>query len=84
MSSVLAVAMNTRARDRRATPRLALVWGVAPLLNRDQATTDELINGALGAALAAGRVQHGDTVVITAGVPVGRPGMTNLIKVETL
>ena len=64
--------------------QLALVWGVAPLLNRGQPTTDELINGALGAALAAGRVQHGDTVVITAGVPVGRPGMTNLIKVETL
>jgi len=29
-------------------------------------------------------VQHGDTVVVTAGVPVGRPGMTNLIKVETV
>ena len=64
--------------------RLALVWGVTPLLNRSQPTTDELIDGALGAALAAGRAQRGDTVVITAGVPVGRPGMTNLIKVETL
>jgi pyruvate kinase len=29
-------------------------------------------------------VQRGDTVVITAGVPVGRPGTTNVIKVETL
>ena len=64
--------------------RLALVWGVTPLLNRSQPTTDELIDGALGAALAAGRAQHGDTVVITAGVPVGRPGTTNLIKVEIL
>jgi pyruvate kinase len=64
--------------------RLALLWGVTPLLNRSQATTDELIDGALGAVLAAGRAQHGDTVVITAGVPVGRPGMTNLIKVETV
>jgi pyruvate kinase len=64
--------------------RLALVWGVTPLLNQSQATTDELIDGALGAALAAARVQRGDTVVITAGVPVGRPGMTNLIKVETV
>jgi pyruvate kinase len=63
--------------------RLALVWGVTPLLNRSQPTTDELIDGALGAALAAGRVQRGDTVVITAGVPWGGP-MTNLIKVETL
>ena len=64
--------------------RLALVWGVTPLLNRSQPTTDELIDGALGAALAAGRAQRGDTVIITAGVPVGRSGTTNLIKVETL
>lgn len=64
--------------------RLALVWGVTPLLNQSQPTTDDLIDGALGAAVAAARVQRGDTVVITAGVPVGRPGMTNLIKVETL
>ena len=64
--------------------RLALVWGVTPLLNQSQPTTDALIDGALGAALAAACVQRGDTVVITAGVPVGRPGMTNLIKVETL
>jgi pyruvate kinase len=64
--------------------RLALVWGVTPLLNQSQPTTDDLIDGALGASLASTRVQRGDTVVITAGVPVGRPGMTNLIKVETL
>jgi pyruvate kinase len=64
--------------------RLALVWGVTPLLNQSQPTTDELIDGALGAALAAGRVQRGQSVVVTAGVPVGRPGMTNMIKVETL
>jgi len=64
--------------------RLALVWGITPLLNQSQPTTDELIAGAVGAALAAARVQRGDTVVITAGAPVGRAGMTNLIKVETL
>ena len=64
--------------------RLALVWGVTPLLNQSRPTTDELIDGALGAALAAGRLPRGRPVVITAGVPVGRPGMTNLIKVETL
>ncbi len=64
--------------------RLALVWGVTPLLNRSQPTTDELIDGALGSVLAAGAAQHGDTVVTTAGVPVGRRGTTNLIKVEVL
>ena len=64
--------------------RLALVWGVTPLLNPSQSATEDLIEGALGAALAAGRVQRGQTVVVTAGVPVGRPGTTNVIKVETL
>ncbi|HVQ78048.1 MAG TPA: pyruvate kinase alpha/beta domain-containing protein, partial [Candidatus Binatia bacterium] len=64
--------------------RLALVWGVTPLLNQSQPTTEELIDGALGAALAAGRLPRGRPVVITAGVPVGRRGMTNMIKVETL
>ena len=64
--------------------RLALVWGVTPLLNRTQATTDALIDGALGHVLAAGCAQHGDTVVVTAGVPVRRTGATNLIKVEVL
>jgi pyruvate kinase len=62
---------------------LALVWGVTPLLNQSRPTTDELIDGALGAALATGRLPRGRPVVVTAGVPVGRPGMTNLIKVET-
>ena len=57
---------------------------MTPLLNRSQPTTDELIDGALGSVLAAGAAQHGDTVVTTAGVPVGRRGTTNLIKVEVL
>ena len=79
-----------RTRILAATPhvetyrRLALVWGVTPLLNPNHPATDELIKGAIGAALAAACVHRGDTVIITAGVPPGSPGMTNLIKVETL
>jgi pyruvate kinase len=64
--------------------RLALVWGVTPLLNQSQPTTDALIDGAFGAALAAACVRRGDTVVITAGVPVRCPGIANSIRVETL
>jgi pyruvate kinase len=75
------IAPTPRAETYR---RLALVWGVTPLLNQIQPTTDRLIDEALGAALGAACVQRGDTVVITAGVPVGYPGRTNLLKVETL
>ncbi|MFY9549836.1 MAG: pyruvate kinase, partial [Thermoanaerobaculia bacterium] len=64
--------------------QLALVWGVTPLRDQSQPAVDALIDGPIGAALAAARVQHGDPVVVTAGIPVGRPGTTNLIKVETL
>ena len=75
------IAPTPRAENYR---RLALVWGVTPLLNQSQPTKEKLIDGALGAALAAAHVQRGDPVVITAGVPVGCPGTTNLIKLETL
>jgi pyruvate kinase len=64
--------------------QLALVWGVTPLRHQSQPAVDALIDEPIGAALAAARVQRGDTVVATAGIPMGRSGTTNLIKVETL
>jgi pyruvate kinase len=80
-----------RASIVAATPhaetyrRLALVWGVTPLMNQSQpTTTDELIDPSLRAALATAVAERGSTVVITAGVPIGGSGRTNLIKVETL
>lgn len=64
--------------------RLALVWGVTPLLTQNQPTTDALIDGALGTALAAAGVRPGDTVVITDCVPARCSGAANSIRVETL
>lgn len=64
--------------------RLALIWGVTPLRHPGQPQVDAPVDGVIGAALSAAHVQRGDTVVVTAGIPVGRPGSTNLIKVETL
>ncbi|RMG52659.1 MAG: pyruvate kinase [Acidobacteria bacterium] len=64
--------------------RLALVWGVIPMLSEATQTTDEMMERAFTAARRAGFVRRGDTVVITAGVPLGVPGTTNLIKAETL
>ena len=45
-------------------------------------TTDEMFDIAVDGALSTGLVGLGDTVVITAGVPAGRAGTTNLIKVH--
>ena len=62
----------------------ALFSGVTPLLVSPGRDTDEMIANATQAALASGMVRPGDRVVVVAGVPVGRPGQTNLLKVETV
>lgn len=62
--------------------QLLLVWGVYPLLTRTTANTDEMIDLAVQAALDHGYIKEGDLVVITAGVPAGVPGSTNLIKAQ--
>lgn len=62
--------------------RLSLVWGVIPIQCPHASTTDELFDAAVNSALTAGYASYGDIVVITAGVPVGRTGTTNIIKVH--
>jgi len=65
--------------------RLPLVWGVQPLfVGVTSQDTDEVLARAQETAKAHGYVKDGDIVVITAGVPVGVPGHTNLIKVQVI
>ena len=64
--------------------KLTLVWGVHPVKGREVNSTDEMLQSAIDSSLAANTVRHGDLVVITAGVPVGQPGTTNLIKVHVI
>jgi len=64
--------------------RLTLVWGVHPVKGKVVNSTDEMLQSAIDSALASKTVRHGDLVVITAGVPVGQPGTTNLIKVHVI
>lgn len=75
------VAVTPRANVLR---KLALVWGVEPLLIGDVVGTDEMIASSVEAALASGLISAGDLVVITAGVPVGVHGTTNMMKVHTV
>lgn len=60
---------------------LSLSWGVKPILMEHQTETDKLLEQAIGAAKAAGKVKDGDLVVLTAGVPPGIAGTTNLVRV---
>ncbi len=68
--------------EERTRRQLALCWGVLPVLGESVTSTDGMAAAALKAAKTTGLVKKGQTVVITAGVPTGVPGTTNLIKVE--
>ncbi|GAA3315256.1 hypothetical protein GCM10020331_009830 [Ectobacillus funiculus] len=69
--------------DEGVCRKLALVWGVQAYLAKAQVTsTDELLETAIHTGIDAGIMNGGDTVVITAGVPVGEAGTTNLMKVH--
>ncbi len=64
--------------------RMALVWGVVPLLVPEFATIDEMISIIIRAAHDRELVARGDRLVIIAGVPFGIDGQTNLIKIHTV
>lgn len=64
--------------------RLSLVWGVYPVLSPFSNTTDDVIELSIQSTMEKGYVKEGDLVVITAGIPVGLAGSTNLIKVHTI
>ena len=64
--------------------RANFYWGIRPVIMDTADSTDELIENAIRAAKAHGMVADGDTVVVTAGVPVGVPGTTNMIKVHVV
>jgi len=63
---------------------LALLWGVYPVMRDEASNAEEAVEAAMYAALEEGFVSEGDLVVITAGVPVGIPGTTNMVQVYTI
>ena len=62
--------------------QLALVWGVEPVLVDEFVDTDAMIVTVVEAARARGVVRDGELVIITAGVPLGGSGLTNMLKVH--
>lgn len=65
----------------RVSKQLNLLWGVNPLLMKQENDTEELFADAVSESKAAGYIKSGDIVVITAGVPLGIAGKTNMIRV---
>ena len=62
--------------------QLAVSWGVHPFLSGEVDSTDRMFSLAVDVARKEGAIKPGDTVVITAGVPLGQSGTTNLIKAQ--
>ncbi len=70
--------------DERVWRQTNLSWGVAPLMCEEKNNTDELFTHAVEIARKNGLVEKGDTVVITAGIPLGVSGTTNMLRVDKL
>ncbi len=66
--------------DEQVRRQLNISWGVTPIIMPYAHSTDELIAGSVATAEKAGMINPGEMVVVTAGVPVGISGTTNMIK----
>jgi len=64
--------------------RMALVWGVSPLVMADQPDVDRMIVDSADLAVKLGLVNQGDLVVISAGIPPGVTGSTNMVKLHVI
>ena len=76
---IAALTMTEKVRRQ-----LAINWGVIPFLTGSVNSTDRIFTLSAEVALKERLVQDGDTVVITAGVPFGKTGSTNLIKAQII
>ena len=70
--------------DEKVARRLSVSWGVYPVIVEKAHETDELIERAIVGALKENYVQEGDIAVLTAGIPLGVSGTSNLIKVHVI
>lgn len=72
------IACTTREETYK---QCALLWGTTPLMMGSKEDAEELFKDAVNVSLENGLVKKGDTVVITAGMPLGISGKTNMIRV---
>jgi pyruvate kinase len=64
--------------------RLLLFWGIHPVLGKTAHNSDAVVDNAIYAALDNDMIKSGDLIVLTAGVPVGIEGSTNMIRVQVI
>lgn len=64
--------------------QLCLLWGVIPVLGDNVLNTDDMFDSAVKNSCQTGLIHKGDYVIISAGVPIGTAGTTNLVKVQQM
>ncbi|AIF51114.1 pyruvate kinase [Pelosinus sp. UFO1] len=70
--------------NEKTMRRMMLFWGVQPIMGVATKNSDEMVQNAMNRAVEHGVVKEGDLVVVTAGVPVGMSGTTNMIRVHVV
>ena len=70
--------------DEKVNRQLNLSWGVTPILIDEEKDTFELFGHAIEKVKELGYLKKGDITVITAGVPLGVSGTTNMLKVQVV
>lgn len=70
--------------DEQICRQLNLSWGTYPIVIREEYSMEILFLHAVEAAQREGFVEDGDIVVLTAGVPLGKPGNTNIVKASVV
>lgn len=68
--------------DPNVLTKVCLLSGVFPFQGPHVSTTDEMYRSAIETAIRTGYVSQGDTVVLSAGLPLGKPGTTNLLQIQ--
>lgn len=70
--------------DEKSARTLALTWGVEPYVIEKPVSTDEMLDSATALSQEKGYAKEGDLIIITAGVPVGEAGTTNIMKIQLI
>ena len=69
---------------QRTARRLALVWGVHAVLSEPMTSVEEMVDNAIRVCIAEGFGEMGEIIAITAGMPFGRAGTTNMLRLTRL
>ena len=68
--------------SKKVWRQMNILWGVKPIMVEEKQNTDDLFNHVIEVAEREGLVKNGDIAVITAGIPLGISGTTNMLKVH--